>query len=390
MLNTSKRFISLVIIFALLLCSFTLNVQADNMDLNCKSAILIDASTGTIIVEKNAHESLPPASVTKVMTMLLIMEAIDSNKISLEDKVTISKEAASKKIEGTKLLLEAGEVRTVKDLLYGIAVESANDGCIAMGEHISGSEEQFVELMNKRAKELGMNDTTFKNPHGLHVDGHVTSAYDIGIMSRELIKHEKIFDFISKYMITVNVGKKNDVKRELVNKNKMVHFYKDIDGIKTGFTNEAMYCISLTSKRSDLRLISVIMGASTIDIRSKEARKLLDYGFANYKNINIAKAGETIREVNINKGDQMKINAVTASDCTILAPKGQDNGTLEKIVNLPKTLSAPISKGQKIGELILYRNGTEAGKYALYSDRDVIKSTFINNIRKSFLYLFSY
>lgn len=390
MLSKVKIFLSLVIIFALLLCSFTLNAQADNMDLKCKSAILIDANTGVIIVEKNAHESLPPASVTKVMTMLLTIEAIDSNKISLDDKVTISKEAASNKIEGTKLLLEAGEVRTVRDLLYGIAVESANDGCIAIGEYISGSEEQFVQLMNKRAKELGMNDTTFKNPHGLHVDGHVTSAFDIGIMSRELIKHEKIFDFISKYMVTVNVGKKNDVKRELVNKNKMVHFYKDIDGIKTGFTNEAMYCISLTAKRSDLRLISVIMGASTIDTRNKEARKLLDYGFASYKNINVAKAGETIREVNVDKGNHMKINAVVTSDCNILAPKGQDNETLEKVINLPKTLSAPISKGQKIGELVLYKNGTEAGKYSLYSDRDVTKSTFINNIKKSFLYLFVY
>ncbi len=390
MLNKTKRFISLVIIFAMLLCSFNLNAQADNMDLNCKSAILIDASTGAIIVEKNAHESLPPASVTKVMTMLLIIEAIDNNKITLDDKVTISKEAASNKIEGTKLLLEAGEIRTVKDLLYGIAVESANDGCIAMGEYISGSEEQFVQLMNKKAKELGMNDTTFKNPHGLHTDGHVTSAFDIGIMSRELIKHEKIFDYISKYMVTVNVGKKNDVKRELVNKNKLIHFYKDIDGIKTGFTNEAMYCVSLTAKRSDLRLISVVMGASSLDIRSKEARKLLDYGFANYKNISIAKAGETIREVAINKGNHMKINAVVASDCTILAQKGQDNGTLEKIINIPKTLSAPINKGQKIGELVLYRNSTEAGRYTLYSDRDVTKSTFINNIKKSFLSLFIY
>jgi D-alanyl-D-alanine carboxypeptidase (penicillin-binding protein 5/6) len=363
-------------------------VNGDGMDLNCKSAILVDAASGEVIVEKNPHEKLPPASVTKIMTMLLTMEALDSGKINYEDKVTISKQAESKSTEGTRLLLEAGEVRTVHELLLGIAVESANDACIAIGEYISGSEDEFVKLMNKRAKELGMNDTNFMNANGLHEDGHVTSAYDIAVMSRELIKHQKIFDYISKYMVDVYVGKNNDVLRSLTNKNKMVRFYQGfIDGIKTGYTRQAMYCISVTAKKNNLRLISVIMGAPDVPIRTKESKKLLDYGFANYSNYSVAKSGDVIKELPVSKGDKNNIKVVSNSEISVLIKKGEEKSVRNEI-SLPEMVVAPIKKDQQIGEMILYKDDKELAKFPLVSSSDVEKSSFIVNLRKSLEYWF--
>ena len=383
--ETYKRLVCFVMIACMLTALSVAPASADTMELNCKSAILMDASTGKIIYEKNSHEKLPPASVTKVMTMLLIMEAIDSGKISFDDKVTISRNADSRSTEGTKLLLDEGEVRTVKELMYGIAVESANDACIAMAEHISGSQEEFVALMNKRAQELGMSDTTFKNANGLPSSGHATSAHDIAVMSRELVKHDKVFEFIGKYTIILHVGKKNDVKRELFNKNKMVRFYNDVDGIKTGWTNEAMYCISLTAKRNNLRLISVILGAPSVPIRNVAARKLIDYGFANYSNIDIVKQGDKVKELKIAKGDTDKLFAVAGENVSVLLLKGEDKN-VTKTVNLPASLVAPIEKGQKIGELVLVKDNQEVGRYPLVSDRKVERASFFNNLKKAVQY----
>lgn len=382
----SWKLICYFTIIAVVSLGITIQAYAEvDMNLNCKSAVLMDYGTGKIIYEQNSREKLAPASVTKVMTMLLIMEALDSGKISYEDKVTISPQASSKNSKGTMLLLEAGEVRTVKELLYGIAVESANDACIAMAEHISGSEEEFVKLMNKRAKELGANDSNFVNTNGLPENGHVTTAYDVAIMSRELMKHEKIFDFISKYMVKVYVGKKNNVLRELVNKNKMVRFYDDVDGIKTGWTEEAGYCISVTAKRNNLRLISVVMGSPKVDIRNKEARKLIDYGFANFNSLILAKKGDKIQEVNVSKGSRLKINAVAESDVSVLLNKGEEKN-ITKRAELPEVLSAPIKKGEKIGELVISINDKEVGRHNLISDTDVSKSTFLNNLRNAIIY----
>lgn len=386
--NNSSKFILCIILSLILILGNISFVKADEMDINCKSAILIDAASGEIIVEKNPHEKLAPASVTKVMTMLLTMEAVDSGKITFEDKVTISKQAESKNSEGTMLLLEAGEVRTVHELLLGIAVESANDACIAISEYIAGSEDEFVKLMNKRAQELGMNDTNFMNPNGLHEDGHVTSAYDIALMSRELVKHQKIFDYISKYMVDVYVGKKNDVLRSLTNKNKMIRFYEGfIDGIKTGYTRQAMYCISLSAKKNNLRLISVIMGAPDVPTRTKEAKKLLDYGFANYSNYSVAKAGDVIAELPVSKGDKNNIKVVSNSEISVLIKKGEDK-SIRKEIKLPETLVSPIVKNQQIGEMLIYKNDKEIAKFPLVSSCDVGKSSFIVNLRKSLEYWF--
>ncbi len=384
----SRKLICYITILAIAHFGLIIPVYAeDDMNLNCKSAVLMDFGTGKIIYEQNSREKLPPASVTKVMTMLLIMEALDSGKISYEDKVTISPQASSKNSKGTMLLLEAGEVRTVKELMYGIAVESANDACIALAEHLSGSEEEFVKLMNRRAKELGANDSNFVNPNGLPEDGHVTTAYDLAVLSRELLKHEKIFDFISQYMVKVYVGKKNNVLRELVNKNKMVRFYNDVDGIKTGWTEEAGYCISVTAKRNNLRLISVVMGSPKVDIRNKEARKLIDYGFANFNSIIIAKKGDKIQEVNVSKGSRLKVNAVAESNVSVLLNKGEEKSIVKK-AELPEILIAPIKKGEKIGELVISINDKEVGRHNLICDADVSKSTFINNLRNAIIYWF--
>lgn len=383
-----KKLLCFLAAFAVMAFSIVFPVYAaDDMNLNCKSALLMDYGTGKVIYEQNPHEKLAPASVTKVMTMLLIMEALDSGKISFEDKVTISAQASSKNNKGTMLLLEAGEVRTVKELLYGIAVESANDACIAMAEHISGSEEEFVKLMNKRAKELGAMDTNFVNPNGLPANGHVTSAYDLALMSKELMKHDKIFEFISKYMVTVYVGKNNNVKRELVNKNKMIRFYNDIDGIKTGWTEEAGYCISVTAKRGSLRLISVVMGAPKVEIRNQEARKLVDYGFANYSSFLVARKGDKLQEVNVSKGSVLKVNAVTDNDISVLLTKGEEKN-IKKVVELPEIINAPVKKGDKLGEVIITINEKEIGRHDLVCDTDVTRSSFINNLKNSFRFWF--
>ncbi len=382
-----KKSISFILALTLMSCIYATPVMADTMDLKCKSYILVDADTGEIILENNSHDKLPPASVTKVMTMLMVMEAVDSGKITFQDKVTISKNAESRNTTGTMLLLDAGEVRTVHELLLGIAVESANDACIAVAEYIAGSEDEFVKLMNKRAQELGMNDTNFANANGLHVDGHVTSAHDIALMSKALVKHKGIFDYISKYMVTVNVGKNNDIKRELVNKNKMVRFYNDVDGIKTGFTNQAMFCISVTAKKNNLRLISVIMGAPDTKVRNREARKLLDYGFANYTTHPIAKAGDIMCEIKVLKGNKEKINVLSNDDVSLLLKKGSEKA-IEKELNLPQSIKAPVAKDQVLGELVLKSNGAELGRYPLVAETDVEGASFMNNLRKSLKYWF--
>jgi D-alanyl-D-alanine carboxypeptidase (penicillin-binding protein 5/6) len=384
----SKKLICFFIIFTVASFGIIIPVYAvDDMNLNCKSAVLMDYGTGKIIYEQNPHEQLAPASVTKVMTMLLTIEALDSGKITFEDKVTISTQASSKNNKGTMLLLEAGEVRTVKELLYGIAVESANDACIAIAEHISGSEEEFVKLMNKRAKELGGKDTNFVNPNGLPAEGHVTSAHDLALMSKELLKHDHIYEFISKYMITIYVGKNNNVKRELVNKNKMIRFYQDVDGIKTGWTEDAGYCISVTAKRNNLRLISVVMGAPKVEVRNKEARKLIDYGFANYSSFSVAKKGDKMQEVKVSKGSSLTVKAITDSDISVLLNKGEEK-SIKKTAELPEVLNAPLAKGDIVGELVISMNDAEVGRYNLVCDTDVRKSSFINNLKNSFIFWF--
>ncbi|MBE6947780.1 MAG: D-alanyl-D-alanine carboxypeptidase [Ruminococcaceae bacterium] len=330
----------------LVLCCLPRTARGANLDVKGNSALLMDMATGTVLYEQNAHEKLAPASVTKVMTMLLVMEAIDSGKISWEDTVTVSEAAASK--GGSQIYLKVGEQMSVTDMLKSVAVSSANDCACALAEHLAGSEAAFVEKMNQRARELGMKDTNFVNCTGLD-DGenakeHLTSAYDIALMSRELMRnHPDIQKFTTIWMDTVRNGAFG-----LANTNKLVRFYPGATGLKTGFTSAAGYCLSATAEREGLGLIAVVMGAKTSQERFSGCKAMLDYGFANYTLI----APETPQQndIPVKLGTEKSVAAIPAEKVQLLLDKGQKDQVTTQ-VELEESLTAPVSKGQKIGTM---------------------------------------
>ncbi|MBE0068139.1 D-alanyl-D-alanine carboxypeptidase family protein [Thermoanaerobacterium thermosaccharolyticum] len=370
-----KKIISFILIFTLIYTIITEDIAyADNFDLKSKSAILMDASTGKVLYEKNSHEELPPASVTKVMTMLLVMEALDSGKIKTTDKVVTSEHAFD--MGGTQIYLEVGEEMTVDDLLKSVAMNSANDASVALAEYISGSEEKFVEEMNKRAKELGAKNTNFKNASGLPEKDHYTSVYDIALISRELVKHKGIFKYLTDKIDSVRNG-----KFSLANTNKLLWRYQGADGIKTGSTSEALYCLSATAKRGDTRFIAVIFGAPDSNTRFKEASKLLDYGFANFETKKVVEAGKIYGTVKVLKGEQDYINAVANSDEYILLKKGEAKNIKQEII-INKYVEAPIKVGAKIGTIKIYDGNNLIKTVSLTSNQNVKKSNIFDNLRK--------
>lgn len=320
-----------------------------DLGLNAKSAILMEESTGNILYESNPDERLPIASVTKVMTMLLIMEAVDSGKISLDDMVTVSENAMS--YGGSTMFLETGEQLTVNDMLKGIAVASANDGCVAMAEHLAGSESAFVDMMNEKAKELGMENTHFMNTNGLDEDDHYSSARDVAIMSRELMKHETIFNYTSIWMDTLRGG-----KFQLANTNKLIRFYDGANGLKTGSTSKALCCLSAAAKRNDMQLIAVVLGAPTSAERFASAKSLLDYGFANYAVNTQITAGDEVQKIAVEKGVDKEVGVVASDSCSTLVKKGQEDN-ITKEIKIDETITAPIEAGQKIGTMTISRDG---------------------------------
>ena len=320
-----------------------------DLGLNAKSAILMEESTGNILYESNPDERLPIASVTKVMTMLLIMEAVDSEKISLDDMVTVSENAMS--YGGSTMFLETGEQLTVNDMLKGIAVASANDGCVAMAEHLAGSESAFVDMMNEKAKELGMENTHFMNTNGLDEDDHYSSARDVAIMSRELMKHETIFNYTSIWMDTLRGG-----KFQLANTNKLIRFYDGANGLKTGSTSKALCCLSAAAKRNDMQLIAVVLGAPTSAERFASAKSLLDYGFANYAVNTQITAGDEVQKIAVEKGVDKEVGVVAGDSCSTLVKKGQEDN-ITKEIKIDETITAPIEAGQKIGTMTISRDG---------------------------------
>ena len=345
--------------------------RQNSLDLQSESAILIEQSTGQVLYSHNPHEQLRPASVTKVMSILLIMEAIDSGKISLDDKVPCSEKARA--MGGSQIWLNETESLTVNEMLKAICIVSANDAVVAMAEFISGSEEAFVEKMNLRAKELEMNDTCFKNCHGIDEDGHVTSSYDIALMSRELLKnHPSITNYTTIWMDTLRDG-----KSELVNTNKLIRNYKGATGLKTGSTSLALYNLSASATRDSFSLIAVIMKAPSTKLRFSEAQKLLDYGFNNYSYKEFAKKDDIVKSVNVTKGVECTLNAVFESNSGILIKKGQEKNVSQS-VSIDENLSAPISKGQKIGEAIFSLDDKIVGTCNIVADRDILKDTFGN------------
>lgn len=320
-----------------------------DLGLNAKSAILMEKSTGNILYESNPDERLPIASVTKVMTMLLIMEAVDSGKISLDDMVTVSENAMS--YGGSTMFLETGEQLTVNDMLKGIAVASANDGCVAMAEHLAGSESAFVDMMNEKAKKLGMENTHFMNTNGLDEDDHYSSARDVAIMSRELMKHETIFNYTSIWMDTLRGG-----KFQLANTNKLIRFYDGANGLKTGSTSKALCCLSAAAKRNDMQLIAVVLGAPTSAERFASAKSLLDYGFANYAVNTQITAGDEVQKIAVEKGVDEEVGVVAGDSCSTLVKKGQEDN-ITKEIKIDETITAPIEAGQKIGTMTISRDG---------------------------------
>ena len=320
-----------------------------DLGLNAKSAILMEESTGNILYESNPDERLPIASVTKVMTMLLIMEAVDSGKISLDDMVTVSENAMS--YGGSTMFLETGEQLTVNDMLKGIAVASANDGCVAMAEHLAGSESAFVDMMNEKAKELGMENTHFMNTNGLDEDDHYSSARDVAIMSRELMKHETIFNYTSIWMDTLRGG-----KFQLANTNKLIRFYDGANGLKTGSTSKALCCLSAAAKRNEMQLIAVVLGAPTSAERFASAKSLLDYGFANYAVNTQITAGDEVQKIAVEKGVDKEVGVVAGDSCSTLVKKGQEDN-ITKEIKIDETITAPIEAGQKIGTMTISRDG---------------------------------
>lgn len=347
-----KRIGTIIIVCALLFTLCPVSVRAAPAEVAAKSAILMDAATGTILYEQNAHEKLAPASVTKVMTMLLIMEAIESGRIGWDEQVTASEAAAAK--GGSQVYLKVGETMTVTDMVKSIAVSSANDCACAMAEHIAGSEEAFVERMNQRAEELGMADTHFVNCTGLddapNASEHLTSAHDIALMSRELLmKHPKIKEFTTIWMDTIRNGTFG-----LSNTNKMVRFYPGATGLKTGFTQAAGYCLSASAQRDGMELIAVVMGSESSQARFGACKSLLDYGFANYALIQPEfQAGQ----VSVNLGTVGVVRAIPTETPQLLIDRAQ-RGTVTTDIDLEEQVTAPVSKGQRLGTMTV-RSGEQ-------------------------------
>ena len=344
---------------------------AVELDVKGKSAVLMDVATGTVLYEQNAHEALPPASVTKVMTMLLIMEAVDSGKIRWEDQVTASEAAAAK--GGSQIYLKVGETMTVSDMVKSIAVSSANDCACAMAEHLAGSEGAFVDMMNARAKELGMNDTNFVNCTGLddgeNAKDHKTSAYDIAVMSRELLKnHPDIKKFTTIWMDTVRDGAFG-----LSNTNKMVRFYSGCTGLKTGFTSGAGYCLSASAARDGMELIAVVMGSETSQDRFAACKSMLDYGFANF-----ALYTPSLQEgvsVPVTLGVSPSVSAVPATDAAMLVEKGQLNAIAAEIA-VEESVAAPVSQGQRLGQLTIRAGDQVLSQIPLVAELSVSRVTW--------------
>ena len=347
---------------------------------NVKSAILIERDTGKVLYEKNSNESLPPASMTKIMTMLLIMEALDEGKLSYDEKVRASEYAAS--MGGSQIFLEAGEEMTVEELLKGIAIGSGNDASVAMAERIAGSEEAFIDMMNKKAEELGLKDTKFQNTTGLPVEEHYSSAHDMAIMSKELLKYEDITKYTGKY--EAYLREDTDNKFWLVNTNKLVRFYPGVDGLKTGFTREAMYCLTATAEKDGMRVIAVVFGAPTPKDRNAQVTKMLDYAFSQYKTHPMFERNHVMGSAKISKGKDKTLDVVTSEPISLLTKKGENIEDVSQKVTVHKDLKAPIKKGDPVGELVIEKNGEKLIQSPLVAKEDIDKASWWDLFKRSF------
>ena len=367
-----KRILSVLLSIVLIipLCISAGAEEKMPVEVKAKAAVLMDQTTGRVLMQMNAHEKLYPASVTKIMLMLLVMEAIDSNKIRLTDIVTTSPVAASK--GGSQIWLKEGETMSVDELLRATAVYSANDACTALGEYVAGSDEAFVAMMNKRAAELGMKNTHFENCTGLDDDteNHLTTAYDIALMSRELMKHELIKEYTTIWMDSLRDG-----KTELVNTNKLIRFYNGATGLKTGTTNKAGCCVSATATREGTSLIAVVMGSDSSTDRFEGAKAMLNWGFANYSSVTPQIDRGLIADVNILRGEERKITPQTPPVTTVLIPKGREKDIVQD-VQLAAEVEAPVESGQTLGKVTVMLDGEVLGEYNLTAPHYVDRLSF--------------
>jgi D-alanyl-D-alanine carboxypeptidase (penicillin-binding protein 5/6) len=389
-----KKSIIFVLSF-ILLCSniISYNVLADGeknaIDITAKSAVIMEPSTGKVIYEKNSHEKLRPASVTKIMTLLLIYDAVESKKINWDDEVVVSDFASS--MGGSQVFLEANEVQTVATLTKCIAVASANDGAVAMAEYIAGSEDAFAGLMNERAKELGMNDTNFINASGLDEDGHYTSAYDIALMSRELTtKYPDIFNLSTIWMDKIiHKTRRGEEEFGLTNTNKLLNWYNGATGLKTGSTGLAKYCLSGTATRDGMDLIAVVMAAPDYKTRFREVMKMFDYGFAVCKKYEDNLGEEVLSTIKVKNGTDEFVEGVAKQNFkTIFVNKGFDKDKIQKKIEIVEEIQAPIVKNQKLGELIYSYDGKELGRVEIVSNKNITKAYLSHYMQRVFFKYF--
>lgn len=369
-----KKIIAVFLIALLMIPGFCSATEV-GLDLvpNGKSAILVEASTGEVIFEKNSHERYAPASMTKMMSLLLFIEAIEKGVMTWEENITVSANASA--MGGSQILLETGEVMSVYDLFKGVAVASGNDATVALAERVAGTEGAFVNKMNEKVKQLGLKDTNFVNCTGLDEDNHYSSAYDMMVIARELVSHEKILEFSSIYEDYLREG--TDRKFWLVNTNKLVRFYKGADGLKTGYTDNAGYCLTATAKRNEMRLLGVIMNEENSNIRNQEMMSLLDYGFNQYEIEKILNTTSKVKTVKIDKAKNQEVDIVPLKDITLLHKKADEKKNVTFEIKLNE-LKPPIKKGEVVGQIIVKENDTTSRVEDVTVSKDVEKANIIN------------
>ncbi|MTW85002.1 D-alanyl-D-alanine carboxypeptidase [Virgibacillus dakarensis] len=385
-----KKYVLLVSMVLSLLCATTVPVFAEEKDAaeadqtpnlapDAKSAILMERDTGKMLFDKNANEKLPPASMTKIMTLLLIMEELDKGNVKLDEKIQISERAAS--MGGSQLFLEAGEEMTVNDLLKGISIASGNDASVAMAERLAGSEEAFVKKMNKKVKELGLKNTHFQNCTGLPAEDHYSTAYDMAVMAKELLKYEKITDYTSIYEDYLRKGTEDEFW--LVNTNKLVKFYPGVDGLKTGYTNEAKYCLTATAEKENMRVIAIVMGAKTTKERNATVTQMLDYAFNQFGTKKLFEKGQPITTLNLLKAEDEKIDVVASESISTLHKKGQEPKDIKTVVKLKSNFTLPLKKGDHVGTLVVKNGNKVLSETPLTIGKDVEPASFLTLFKRS-------
>ena len=387
MIYYNKKAACILLIFLIISLTIKPVVAQHQIDIKSPSAVLMDASTGKVLFEKNPHEKMEPASITKIMTMIIAFEALESGKVKLSDIIRVSERAW--KTGGSQVFLGPGEEQTLETLLKCIVIASANDASMAVAEYVGGSVEGFVKLMNDKAKQLGMSNTNFTNPHGLSSPEHYTTAHDIALMSRELVKYTIFFKWSTIWMDYLeHTDKKRDATM-LANTNKLLGKYEGMDGLKTGFHNKAGHCFAGSAKRGDFRLISVVLNAENSDQRFEDSKILLDYGFGHYNSIKVVEKGMVQKTIPVEKGRVKEVNVTVPEDISLLVEKGKEEGVSTKI-DVPDKLFAPLKKDQAIGTLTIEQNGKTIKKVNLVTSEEVTKANLIEMLKRVFIKWFRF